>query len=1322
MSPKRRPYRKIQNFLNPLKEELKSVRRCDYHSLERELFRLNSMTEGLKEGMPAFQALKNRIRKSCEEKQRRQLKKPRYNWNPDLPITCRKEEIIKAVKEHQVLVLSGETGSGKTTQIPKFCLAAGRGVEGKIGCTQPRRIAALSVAERIAAELEEPLGQMVGYKIRFQDKNSPRGSIKIMTDGMLLSETRSDPWLNEYDTLIIDEAHERSLNIDFILGYLRRLLIRRRDLKLIITSATIDTEKFSQAFGDAPVIEVSGRTFPVEVRYEEEGSGEISLAERAAAGAESLIRRDPRGDILIFMPTEEDIRECCGLLESRQPRALVLPLYARLSSSEQKKVFLSSSSRKIIVSTNVAETSLTIPGIKYVVDSGQARLARYYPATGTFALPVEPVSRSSADQRKGRCGRVEKGICLRLYSRQDYESRELFTPPEILRTNLAEVILRMISLKLGDPGAFPFIDPPSSQGIADAYRTLEELGAIASFPGASKGRKRPKEKRLTSLGRHMADLPIDPRLSRMIFQAREEACMEEVLIIASSLNVPDPRERPAGQEGRAREAQAPFRHDASDFLTRLNIWRYCEDRGGMKKAGDLRRFCKEFHLSFRRMREWQDIFRQLKNLLEEKGLKVRAYEGNRDNFYAAVHRSILTGFLSHIALRKEKVYYRVKGNRELMLFPGSGLFGGKRAGEWIVCGEIVKTSRLFGRIAANIEPEWLVELGDHLISRSWHSPLWYQDKGAVMAMEQKRLFGFVIAENQVPYGPVNPGEAEDIFIRGALLEGAVKDPAHWPFLEKNRTLIDSIMNMENKLRRRNLLVSEEELFLIYKQRLGDKVYDLGLLEAFLKHHGQEALVITEEDLLKGEAEKSVLEQFPDTLNLGNVDVAVEYNFEPGQEDDGVTLKLPASQARTLSAASLDWAIPGLHKERISALIKGLPKKIRKNLTPINATVDEILKGMKYRNNQPLTQSLSEFIYTSWGLNIPPDVWDEQALPEHLKIRIALKDEGGKVIESARDKKLLYKNFDTLVDPQVLKAARRNWEQHNLTSWTFGEIPKQINPQGPGGVLYTLYPALTDSRKGAASLILVEKQEEAADIHREGVALLLALGFKKELSSFVQELNRAFPFKEGASYFGGLRGVEMQIRERAFLDIVLGLTQVPRDGRAFEGLKREIAPRLFGLLAELYQKAGSVMETFKNTRLFLSRMEGRQGVQKPYIQARREELEALIPPDFIRRYPLERYSDLMRYMKQIRIRTEKGILDPRKDQDREEQYQRWHRRYEKIKAELPAWIPPKMRKALKAMDWYFQEYRIFLFAQEMKTREKVSDQRMEKKLENLKVLL
>ncbi len=780
----------------------------------------------------------------------RRSNRPPLRYPPGLPILERKDEIVAAIRRHPVVIVTGETGSGKTTQIPKMCLEAGRGLAGLIGCTQPRRIAATSVASRISEELGEEPGRSVGYKIRFDEKTSPGAYIKIMTDGVLLMEAHRDPMLRAYDTLIVDEAHERSLNIDFILGILKTILARRRDLRVVITSATIDTEKFSKAFGDAPVVEVSGRLYPVEVRYRPpdagaDGKEEQTPPEAAVRAVDELVDRRERGDILIFMPTEQDIRETCGLLSGRfREEVVILPLYSRLTSAQQHRVFQSLPRRKIVVATNVAETSITIPGIRFVIDTGLARISQYNPRSRTSGLPVRAISRSSADQRKGRCGRVQNGICIRLYAEEDYLGRALYTAPEILRSNLAGVILRMLALNLGDIDAFPFIDRPASKSIRDGIDILLELGAIEAEEKETRGPTHPW--RLTERGRIMARLPLDPRISRMIIEARKEGCLPEVAIVAAALSVQDPRERPAEKEAQADRVQAQFKDPASDFSAMLGLWRRCREQMSSPKSGNaLRRFCKEHFLSFRRIKEWQDIHDQLLTILAEQ--KFTARRGDHparlsgEELYGAIHRSVLSGFLGHIAVRKEKNLYTATQGRQAMIFPGSGLFN--RGGNWIVCAEAVETSRMFARTAANIESEWIEEVGSHLCRYAYNEAQWDRKRGEVVATEKVTLYGLTIVPGRrVSYGRINPSEAAEIFIRSALVEGDIEGT--FPFLEYNRALIRKFAEMEDKLRRRDIVAGEDALAAFYRERLTG-VFDIRTLRKIIKEQGNDFLQMTD---------------------------------------------------------------------------------------------------------------------------------------------------------------------------------------------------------------------------------------------------------------------------------------------------------------------------------------------------------------------------------------------------------------------------------------------------------------------------------------------
>ena len=821
----------------------------------------------------------------------RAFRLPRVSFPRELPITAHAEEIIQAVKDHPVIIISGETGSGKSTQIPKMCLRAGRGMGGKIACTQPRRIAAITIAHRIAFELKENLGRSVGYKIRFRDKTASENFIKIVTDGMLLAETQSDPQLLEYDTLIIDEAHERSLNIDFLLGIARTLLDTRPELKLVITSATLDTEKFVRAFRNAPVIEVSGRQYPVEVEYRPAESFsaravEQDYVELAVKAVELIKQKKPPGDILVFMPTEQDILETCEKLAGRRYAGItVLPLYARLPGTQQGKVYHVKGT-KIVVATNVAETSLTIPGIRYVVDTGLARIAQYQPGTRINSLPVSPIARSSADQRKGRCGRVRDGVCIRLYAEKDYLSRPAFTPPEILRSNLAEVILRMIDLRLGHPAEFAFVDRPKSQHIKDGYETLVELDAI---------RRWGREHRLTEKGRLMARMPLDPKISRMLLEARAEGCVREVAVIAAALSIRDPRERPQDETEQADAVHRSFRHPDSDFLTLLNIWdRYHSADANLTSRRRQHRFCRDHFLSYSRVREWVQIHDQIQAIFQEQripwGRKDRVEIGG--DLYAAIHRSILSGYLSHIAVLKEKNFFTAAKGRDVMVFPGSTLFG--KARPWIVAAEMVRTSRLFARTASRIEPGWLEDLGGDLCRYTYTGARWESDRGQVVAEERVTLFGLeIVSGRRISYARIRPEEAHEIFVRSALVEGDLTDPPD--FLHHNLALVERLSRTEEKLRRRGLLLGEDILAEFYSRRLPGVADAVSLQKVIRERGGDAFLRMRESDILLSIPDSDELAAFPDRWRIGDLDLPVTYRFAPGESDDGVTLQVPVSQ-------------------------------------------------------------------------------------------------------------------------------------------------------------------------------------------------------------------------------------------------------------------------------------------------------------------------------------------------------------------------------------------------------------------------------------------
>lgn len=1255
-----------------------------------------------------LERLEKRLSASVLKRERRRAQLPRIDFPESLPITSRKDDIIRAIQGHRVVIVAGETGSGKSTQLPKMCLAAGRGVAGRVGCTQPRRIAAATIARRIAEELGEELGRSVGYKVRFKDRTDPRAYIKVVTDGMLLAETQGDRNLYEYDTLIIDEAHERSLNIDFLLGILRNLLDVRPELKVIVTSATLDTAKFSAFFDDAPVIEVSGRMYPVEVVYtpldpERENEGEVTYVDLAVEAVDGLRRSRSPGDILIFMPTEQDILETCERLEGRAfPGVTVLPLFARLPASEQGRVY-AVSGPKIVVATNVAETSLTIPGIRYVIDTGLARISRYVPRTRTTSLPVSPVSRSSADQRKGRCGRVQNGVCIRLYSEEDYLSRAPFTPPEVLRSNLAEVILRMIALGLGDIAAFPFVDRPNPRSVKDGFDLLEELGAI---------RRKGRKVVLTEKGRVMGRMPLDPKIARMMLEAVQEDCVVETAVIAAALSIQEPRERPLDKAAQADQVHAPFKDPDSDFVTLLNIWnRYHGFWAGMKTQNQMRRFCKAQFLSFARMREWVYIHEQIVSILKEQRLKGPApAAAERDPLYDRLHRAVLSGFLSNIALRKEKNLYQAARGREVMVFPGSSLFDKGRP--WIVAAEIVKTSRLFARTVARIDPGWLEPLGGDLCSRSWAEPHWEKTRGEVRAYENVTLYGLpIVTRRPVSYGSIRPEEAHRIFIRSALVEGQIRDSL--PFLKHNQASMEVVGAMEDKIRRRGLMVNEEAMAEFYASRLPG-VFDVRTLKKVIRERGGDAFLrMREEDLVQEFPDRADLERYPDQMALGNKIFHCTYRFSPGAEEDGVTVRVPAGALSEVPAEYLEWGVPGLYREKIAALIKGLPKRYRKQLVPASATVDIIVAEME-RGNRSLLSSLAYFVYERFGVDIPAAEWAAVDLPEYLKMRVAVVDEQGKELEAGRDIRLLEypkgpvaRAVDTL--PQW-KDAQAQWEKDDLRDWTVGDLPKRI----PLDDCLDAYPALAPDDGGRVNLRLFPDREQAAAVHRQGVKRLLGIRLAKDLKYLKRSLSLAKDASPGAVYFGGARSVEEQIYE-AVLERSLALDLRSRE--AFDRHAADLREGVFEDATVLCEQAEKVLRSFEETRGALYDLERANAKNEEVLAlcaGLRRELDALLPPDFIRRYAPDQLSNMPRYLKAIQLRVERGAYDPAKDRRKQADVEPFVDALRKMTDALSLHASREKREAVDAFRWMVEEFKVSLFAQELKTPYPVSPKRLEEK--------
>ncbi|MGB7295207.1 MAG: ATP-dependent RNA helicase HrpA [Candidatus Aminicenantales bacterium] len=1266
-------------------------------------------------------ALARHLERSVAERQQRLRRRPGVHYPPALPITAKRHEIVRAIKNHPVVIISGETGCGKSTQIPKMCLQAGRGFAGKIACTQPRRIAAITIAHRIAEELGETVGRSVGYKIRFQDRAARESYIKVMTDGMLLAETQSDRGLTEYDTLIIDEAHERSLNIDFLLGIVRTLLDSRPELKVIITSATLDTEKFSQAFGGAPVIHVGGRMYPVEIEYMppesfSKDTDESDYVEMAVRAVDRLKSRKQRGDILIFMPTEQDILETCEKLEGKRYAATtVLPLYARLPAAQQGRVY-SVSGPKIVVATNVAETSLTIPGIRYVIDTGLARISQYQPGTRINSLPISAVSRASADQRKGRCGRVQEGLCVRLYPEEDYEARPEFTPPEILRSNLAEVILRMIDLNLGIPARFPFVDRPHPRNIKDGYETLLELGAIEESG---------RDFELTSLGRRMARVPLDPRVSRMLLEAEGEGCLPEIAVIASVLSIRDPRERPPDKAGLADQAQSSFAQAESDFLTLLNIWHRFHGNGGSPASkSQQRRFCLDHYLSYPRMREWGFVHDQILSILTEQ--KIFAGQGERreisPSLYASIHRSILSGFLSNIAVHKEKSLYQAAKGREVMVFPGSTLFGKSRP--WIVAAEVVRTSRLFARTAARINPAWLEELGGALCRYSHSEPRWDSDRGEVRAKERVTLFGLeIVTGRDVPFGPKNPDEAHKIFVNEALVEGQVKEPP--PFLRHNLGLQKKVREMEEKLRRRDIMIEETSIAEFYSRRLSG-VYDLRGLEKRIRQVGSDGFLrMSEKDLILLPPDEAELRDFPDEFPLGETRFALSYKFSPGVEDDGVTLRVPFGRIAAIPSEALEWGVPGRFREKIAALIKGLPKSDRKLLMPFAETAETIAREMRL-TDPSLYETLAKFVKKRFGVDIPASRWAGADIPGHLKMRVAVVDPEGRELAASRNIEVLRRAGAVPFVPEQSadwQAAQAAWEKEGLESWDFGPLPESV----PSGTFMTAYPGLEPGKKGV-NIRLFKTAGEALASHVKGVEALLAAKFSKDVEFLRRYLIVFDEYATTALFFGGKPAVENSMMENIKREI---FRRNIRSREEFEAYAETVMRSLFEKSHALRETVFKVFDAYQRAVRIIPQAEqaaASSRVVPALCEEIREGLQSLVPKNFLELYSLERLIHLPRYLEALRIRLERGKVDPEKDRKKAGQVRPFVEALQRMESDdliernhsrkkAPE-ASPERKRLIDEYRWMVEEFKVSLFAPELKTAFPISPKRLALKLKEI----
>jgi ATP-dependent helicase HrpA len=1231
---------------------------------------------------------------------------PKITYPENLPVSQKKQDILQAIRDHQVVIVAGETGSGKTTQLPKICLELGRGVKGLIGHTQPRRLAARTVANRIADELETPLGGSVGYKVRFNDQVGENTLVKLMTDGILLAEIQQDRLLMQYDTLIIDEAHERSLNIDFILGYLRELLPKRPDLKVIITSATIDPQRFSRHFNNAPIIEVSGRTYPVEVRYRpvvDDADDTDRDQLQAIFDAVDELGREGPGDILIFMSGEREIRDTADALNRLNlPHTEVLPLYARLSNSEQNRVFQSHHGRRIVLATNVAETSLTVPGIKYVIDPGTARISRYSFRTKVQRLPIEPVSQASANQRKGRCGRVSDGICIRLYAEQDFLSRPEFTDPEILRTNLASVILQMTSLGLGDIAAFPFVEAPDKRNILDGVRLLEELGAIKT---AENGHYQ-----LTAQGRQLAQLPIDPRLARMVLEAQKSGSVREVMIITAALSIQDPRERPMDKQQASDEKHRRFADKDSDFLAYVNLWDWLKEQQKEHSSSQFRRLCRNDFLNYLRVREWQDIYTQLRQVVKELGLPVNSEPSD----YRSVHTALLTGLLSHIGQKDvDKQEFTGARNARFSIFPGSGLF--KKPPKWTMVAELVETSRLWGRIAARIEPEWIEPLAQHLVKHSYSEPHWSKSQGAVMASEKVTLFGLpIVAARSVNYSTIDPLLCRELFIRHALVEGDWQ--TRHAFFAANLKLRAEVEELEHKSRRRDILVDDETLFAFYDQRIPNDVVSGRHFDNWWKNAGKQnsdLLSFEKEMLIKDGANQVSALDYPNTWYQGNLKLRLTYQFEPGTDADGVTVHIPLPILNQVEQQGFEWQIPGIRRELIIALIKSLPKPVRRNFVPAPNYAEAFL-GRATPLEMPLLDSLERELRRMTGVTVSREDWQWDQVPDHLKMTFRVVGEKHKTLLEGKDLTALKLKLKDKVQETLSAVADDGLEQSNLHIWSFGKLP-EFYEQKRGGYSMKAYPALVDE-KDSVAIRLFDSEQEQRQAMWQGTRRLLLLN----IPSPIKYLHEKLPNKAKLGLYFNPYGRVLDLIDDCIscgIDKLIAehggpVWQEENFARLQELVRGELNETVVGVAKQVEQILTAVFNINK-------RLKGRVDISLALaLSDIKTQLGALVYRGFVTNNGWKRLPDTLRYLQAIERRLEKLAIDPHRDRSQmlrvEQVQQAWQQWLNKL--------PPKRQQddEVKEVRWMIEELRVSLFAQQLGTPYPISDKRILQTIEQLSV--
>ncbi|MCQ0024859.1 ATP-dependent RNA helicase HrpA [Streptomyces somaliensis DSM 40738] len=1253
---------------------------------------------------------------------------PEVTYPEQLPVSRKKDEILEAVRDHQVVIVAGETGSGKTTQIPKICLELGRGVRGMIGHTQPRRIAARTVAERVAQELRTPLGEAVGWKVRFTDQVGPDTFVKLMTDGILLAEIQTDRELRAYDTIIIDEAHERSLNIDFLLGYLAQLLPRRPDLKVVITSATIDPERFSRHFGDAPIVEVSGRTYPVEVRYRpllEEDSEEPDRDRTTAiCDAVDELQAEGPGDVLVFLSGEREIRDTADALLKRKLRDTeVLPLYARLSHAEQHRVFQQHSGRRVVLATNVAETSLTVPGIKYVVDPGTARISRYSHRTKVQRLPIEPISQASANQRKGRCGRTSDGVCIRLYSEDDFLARPEFTDAEILRTNLASVILQMTAAGLGDIEKFPFIDPPDHRNIRDGVQLLQELGAL------DPAQKDPG-KRLTPLGRRLAQLPVDPRLARMVLEADKNGCVREVMVIAAALSIQDPRERPADKQAQADQQHARFKDETSDFLAFLNLWRYLREQQKALSSSAFRRMCKAEYLNYLRVREWQDIYSQLRTVAKQMGLHVNEEDADEQR----VHVSLLAGLLSHIGVKDVRTTGAETGkgpgrneylgarNAKFAIFPGSALF--RKPPRFVMSAELVETSRLWARVNARIEPEWIEPLAGHLLKRTYSEPHWEKDQAAVMAYEKVTLYGVpIVAQRKVNYGRVDPGASRELFIRHALVEGDWR--THHKFFADNRKLLTEVEELEHRARRRDILVDDETLFDFYDRRIPEHVVSGAHFDSWWKHKCREQpeLLDFEREMLINERAGAVTKaDYPDAWRQGPLKFRVTYQFEPGADADGVTVHIPLQVLNQVVDEGFDWQIPGLREEVVTELIRSLPKPVRRNYVPAPDFARRFLERTA-PSAEPLPSVLARELHRMAGVPVSPDDFDWAKVPDHLKITFRIVDERRRKLAEDRDLEALRLKLRPKARQALSKAAAaatagpsgsgRSLERTGLKDWTIGTLTRVFETRRAGQPVKA-YPALVDQGESVAVRLFDTEAEQSRAMWR-GTRRLIMLNIPVNPAKFASDrLTNRQKLALSGNPHGSVQALFEDCATAAADRLIADHGGPAWDEEAYRKLYDDVRADLVELTVRTVDRVQQVLAAWQACERRLKTVNSPTLADN--VRDVREQLAALVPPGFVTATGLRRLPDLMRYLVAVDRRLQQMPTSVQRDTTRMEKVHEMQDEYAWLLEQFPKGRP--VPQEVLDVRWMIEELRVSYFAHALGTAYPVSDKRIVKAIDAL----